>query len=492
MARTITTQPAAVKSKVENPYKQPAFTVYHMEHSVHGGGFITFDHDLEAYSRYLGDGNYAYNQYRTYSSYSPEMMNEWAGHAYKESSSHASSSSEYGSNTCNNGYLGHQNFSSVTEYSKAAGWVYGEPGRQSYIPYGFRDVNVIVNDIYQDWAWYQQHNGSSPYIRVGRRSPHWYYTQHANGLNYFNYNNKAHSTEGAQTNNSMYGGQCYNAKTKKIVMMQIDDEGRRQPVVYSGAPDLRAYALQGHYAADISEGSGESYSAYDRNSGNLYNYFQDSANYVVGERSSNQIYSSYSGHNEARYRSQTVICDDDRIYCFTMTPHRGAVLERWNADHTYDTMLLDWNWTTSYGYEQGDRFGSRWQCSSDGEYVWFYCTAYYYGSGCYWVGIRVSDGKYIHYASQDSNHGRSLCPIGKSNMFCTHSTNKDDPGISFRIHDLNHYFNVYSEGDNYSQWDSSYSQYLLDTPGNSTGYPWIIPAQYNTSLFTTQLESTRD
>ena len=56
----------------------------------------------------------------------------------------------------------------------------------------------------------------------------------------------------------MYGGQCYNAKTKKIVMMQIDDEGRRQPVVYSGAPDLRAYALQGHYAADISEGSGES------------------------------------------------------------------------------------------------------------------------------------------------------------------------------------------------------------------------------------------
>ena len=38
------------------------------------------------------------------------MMNEWAGHAYKESSSHASSSSEYGSNTCNNGYLGHKTF----------------------------------------------------------------------------------------------------------------------------------------------------------------------------------------------------------------------------------------------------------------------------------------------------------------------------------------------------------------------------------------------
>ena len=28
-------------------------------------------------------------------------------------------------------------------------------------------------------------------------------------------------------------------------MMQIDDEGMHQPVVYSGAPDLRAYALQG-------------------------------------------------------------------------------------------------------------------------------------------------------------------------------------------------------------------------------------------------------
>ena len=40
MARTITTQPATVKSKVENPYKQPAFTVCDMDTHVHGGGFI--------------------------------------------------------------------------------------------------------------------------------------------------------------------------------------------------------------------------------------------------------------------------------------------------------------------------------------------------------------------------------------------------------------------------------------------------------------------
>lgn len=491
MARTITTKPQTVSSKVENPYKQPCFTVYSMEHNVYGGGFITFDHDLEAYSKYLGDGNYAYHQYRTYNDYSPEFMNQWAGQAYKEAQGHAGGSSEYGSNTCNVGYLGHQNFAPVTEYSKASGWVYGESSRQSYIPQGFRDVNTIVGDHHQDWAWYQEHENDTPRIRIGRRSACWYYSQRPRGENYIRYNNKAHATQGMQTGNSMYGGQCYNATTKKVCMVQIDGEGRRQPVILPNAPDFREYALNGGtQGIQYNYGTSLSYNAYtDVTAGPLYDFFNPSSAsdytvYDIGE----PIYNNYSGHNEARYRAQTCLCDNDIVYIFTMTPHRGAVVERWQPDGSYDGVIQDWNWTTSYGYEQGDRFGSRWQCSSDGRYWWAYCPSYHYGSGIYWMAVRVSDGKWLRFHSHDSTHGRNICPIGKSNMFNTISNNKDDPGTYFRIHDLEYEFNRHNEGDNYGEWDSNYSTYLLDTPGNSTGYPWIIPAHYNTSLFMTQLE----
>ena len=56
---------------------------------------------------------------------------------YRETTSHPSSNSECCSNTCNVGYLGHVFQPSITEYSKTAGWLYGDPSRQSYNPTRF-------------------------------------------------------------------------------------------------------------------------------------------------------------------------------------------------------------------------------------------------------------------------------------------------------------------------------------------------------------------
>jgi hypothetical protein len=175
-----------------------------------------------------------------------------------------------------------------------------------------------------------------------------------------------------------------------------------------------------------------------------------------------------------------------------MTPSNGAVLERWNNSGVYQGIIWNPTYTTSYGYEQGNRYGSRWMVSSDGKYWWAYCPTYHYGGGIAFVTVRISDGKYLKFHVQDSNYGRSLAPLGRSKIIFTRDQNKDDPGMYYKIIDLEFEFMQRNNGDDISNWDSNRSNYLLDAAGNSTGYPFIIPALYNTSLFTTQLESNQD
>ena len=94
MARRISTKPATVKSKVQNPYAQPAFSIYACDHDTHGCGWILFDHNLEAIANMLVMVNYAYSRFRSYSSYAPEFYNNaYGSRLYKETTSvHPSSS----------------------------------------------------------------------------------------------------------------------------------------------------------------------------------------------------------------------------------------------------------------------------------------------------------------------------------------------------------------------------------------------------------------
>ncbi len=489
MARSISTKPATVKSKVQNPYSQPCFSTYACEHSVHGCGWILFDHNLECIGKYVGDGNYHHNQFRTYTSYSPEFFNNFASSAYMETTSHASSNSNYGSNTCNNGYLGHMGHYSVTEYAKTAGYVRGWPSAESYNAYGFRDVNSIVGDENQDWAWFTNREGSGHRVMFGQRSSAKYYQNwNREGANMIQFPIQTASgpSGGGTTDNRFYGGSCINTRAKKVVLMQTDGNGYKQPIVYNDVNmDWRAYALANNYYEGTTKGN----SAKSDSDSKIYQFFNNSANYTAYDKASHANAQSYSSAGESYWRTQSCICDNGIVYTFSMTPSDGCSFEKWNANGTYAGVEWRGNWTTSYGYEQGNRFGSRWQVSSSGDYWWAYCPSYYYGAGLYWVCVRVKDGKWMYFQTNDSSHGRSLAPMGRNKMVNSYSTNKDDPGTYFRVHDFDYEFMRRSNGSNYSQFDNNYNNYLLDTAGNSTGYPFIIPAMYNTSMFSSQLES---
>ena len=484
MARTITTKPAQVSSKVQDPYAQPCFAVYSCQHSVHGCGWLTLNHNLEMNSMYMGDGNYAYNRFRTYTSYSPEFFNNYASSAYFETQGHAGSSSEYGSNIANVGYLGHQNFHSANEYSKTAGYVIADAGRQRRGD-SFRDVTPIVNEPDQDYAIFLAHNSTTgTWFQAGTRSATRYYSDFSQGgLIRFNIPHK-----GGGNNQGMYGSGCYNRKTNKFLVMEHNHSSHvHQPVVYNDCPDLRSIALQ---PKNQWKGTTEQMTAFSGNTGgNIYSYFQDPSNYTVYNESSSGM-NSYSGAGESYWRCVPVLCDNGKVISFSQTPSNGCLVQRWNADGTYEGVLWNGTWTTSYGYEQGTRFGARWQVSTSGKYLWAYCSSYYYGSGAYWICMRVSDGKFIKFQTNDSTHGRTMAPLGMDSMIWTYSHNSDSDqrGLRFKIWELDYYMHTYSDGDTLNL-DNNWSDYLVDCMTNSTDYPFIIPAQYNTSLFHSQLES---
>jgi hypothetical protein len=490
MARSITTKPATVKSKVQDPYSQPCFSTWACEHSVHGCGWILYDHNVEPIAKYVGDGNYHHNQFRTYSSYAPEFFNTYASSQYMETGSHVSSASNRGGNTCNNGYLGHQGYPSVTEYTKTAGYVRGWPAAESYSPYGFRDVNGIVGDINQDWAWFSNREGTGTRMHFGARNTikYWNLWQRE-GSNFIEIPivDASGPSNNDNSNDRHYGSSCINVAAKKVVLMQ-HSSGYKQPIVYNDfGVDMRALSLSGSYYS----GTPDAQAGKTPSDSKIYQAFA-AANATPYDRASSRAYSSYSGAGEAEQRCQTCITDDGQVYAFTMTPSNGAVLERWNNSGVYQGIIWNPTYTTSYGYEQGNRYGSRWMVSSDGKYWWAYCPTYHYGGGIAFVTVRISDGKYLKFHVQDSNYGRSLAPLGRSKIIFTRDQNKDDPGMYYKIIDLEFEFMQRNNGDDISNWDSNRSNYLLDAAGNSTGYPFIIPALYNTSLFTTQLESNQD
>ena len=492
MARSITTKPATVKSKVQDPYTQPCFSVYACEHGTYGCGWILFDHNIEPIAKYVGDGNYHHNQFRTYTSYSPEFFNTYAGSEYMETTGHVSSNSNRGGNTCNVGYLGHQFYPSVTEYTKTAGYVRGWPAAHDYSSYGFRDCNGIVGDINQDWAWFSNREGAGGTTRMhfGQRSTTKYHNLwQREGSNFINIPLVSSSgpNNNETTDNMFYGSSTINVRAKKVVVMQ-HESGYKQPIVFNDfGVDMRALSLSGSYYS----GTPEATAAKTPSDSKIYQAFA-SANATPYDRANTRAYSSYSGESEAQYRCQTCISDDGQVYAFTQTPGNGAVLEHWNAAGAYQGVLWNPTYGTSYGYEQGTRFGSRWQVSSDGEYWWAYCPMYYYGSGIAFVVVRVSDGKYLRYSTNDSSYGRTLAPLGRNKMIFIRDQNKDDPGAYYKVIDFDYEFMRRNNGEEINDWDSNRSNYLLDVAGNSTGYPFLIPALYNTSLFTSQLESNQD
>tara|TARA_B100001250_G_scaffold408596_1_gene431297 strand:+ start:3118 stop:4638 length:1521 start_codon:yes stop_codon:yes gene_type:complete len=487
MARTLTQTATVSTKKTKNPWQQPCFAIYTMEYGTYGGGYILFDHNINQIGFKMGDGNYAYNSYRTHSSYAPEFHNNYASSDYINTQSYPSSSSNYGNNTCWVGYLGHMFHHSVTPSSTEPGWIKVDDGGYYMTARGFRDVITLPSEKTQDYAIFLDHSSSNNRIRINSRSAGKYFHQQNWGWGNMNVSCKQNSGN-AQ---SMYGCGSYNPKLKKLLIMENFDASqtfRVKPTVYDSVPDLRSYGN----ADSVHANKPESYQGASNDSGPLYNHFTNAAGNYDVDRYNEYNVNNRNGSAESSWRGQCVLCDNERIVLFRTTNggNSGYVITRWNGpneasqpgEHNGEWIYNTLGWT-QYGYEQGERYGSRFQQSSDGRYVWLYSHAYYYGAGNYMCVVRVSDGKVIHWNYQDSGHGWMPFPVGKSDLGIIASYNTDsNNGAWYTVQNLDKIFAEQDDGSQY-QFESGLQRYTLDACGNSTNYAVMVPAMYDTSLF---------
>lgn len=491
MARTLTTAATVSTKKTKNPWQQPCFAIYTMEYGTYGGGYTLFDHNFNQIGFKMGDGNYAYNSYRTYTSYAPEFHNNYASSEYINTQSYPSSNGNYGNNTCSMGYLGHLWHSSVTPNSTEPGWIHVDDAGYYYNARGFRDVITLPSEKTQDYAIFLQHSGTNTKLRINSRSSYKYYHQSNWGWGSFDIPCKQNSGN-AQ---GMYGCGSYNPKLKKILIMENFTGGndfRVKPTVYDSVPDLRTYGnhdTEQHQQGDTT--NSESYTGRSRNSGSLYDYFQNAAGNYDVDRYNEYNVSNRHGEQESSWRGQAVLCDNERIVLFRTQNggNSGYIITRWNGpneasnpgEHNGEWIYNSLGWN-QYGMGSGDRYGSRFEQSSDGRYVWCYQHAYYYGAGCYLCVVRVSDGKVVHWNHQDSTHGWMFMPVGKSSMGLVSSYNADGQGAWYNVHNLDKIFAERNDGDQHN-FESGIDRRVLDVCGNSTNYPVMVPSMYDTSLF---------
>lgn len=484
MARKLTTTSAVNAVRTIDPFHQPCFCTYNYEYSGGGGGFIAYDHNLNITAMNRGDGA-SYGMWRSYTTGGYEFFDSTANTEYSETTSHASSHTQRASQTNQVGYLGHQRFTQASDRTQSGAWPVGTSGASSYRGQAFRDCLVIAGETHQDYAIFGQHNGATGtrFTTLERSASLYYHAlSHDNGTEC----NIPIKESGYQ---SMYGTGCYNKNTQKLLIMECNTSGKYKPVVWSNVPDLRALShSDGASYANVDE----RYAAYSESDTFMQAYFStdsnaDYATYEIGPSTSLNNYSSYA---ETYYRGIPVLHDNGMISLFTYMPNgggnAGSHFTQWAADGTCQDELHRYNHgNQTYGYEQGACFGARWQCSSDGRYVWAYSPTYYYGSGWTGVFMRVSDGKYLWFDYNDTTYGHQTCPLGKSSIFINLSYNTDGgPGMYHIVHDLDYEF---SRRENGSEWTNFFSQQLthfIDGAYNSTSYPGLIPATYDTSLFT--------
>ncbi len=468
-----------------DPFEQPCFTSYTGQYN-HTTGFFTWDHNLNTHNWIMGDTQQASSYRSDNSSYSTEFIQTQGSSQWFNTQSNPGGSTDRPNLCSYTGYLGHSCFQNASRTGGATSWFVYSPGsdRRSY---GFRDVGTLPGETHQDYAIYCQFGGQ---FRVGQRSP----TEYFMGVNY-GYMPTVDIPDGWTS--QMYGGVSYNRKKNFLLFMETDDGYTYQPWLWKNCPNLRAIANKG---SDFHYDKAERYDNYNMTSeSSLYqDFFAQTSNRQTGGQTNNGYYATCgtfngkptNGSTEDRQRCIPVICDNERVIMFQQITNYGAWCGRWNSptvdgNGNFAGSQKNFSGTTTYGIDQGHRFGARFTQTSDGRYIAMYSPYYHYGAGSHMTIVRVSDGKTLHSQWQTSGDTAIPVPYGKSNFLIATSRNSDGgSGVRFSVFFCDWRFanrNNNSDPDMFGGMDMS--EYSYDTTYHTTSYPAIIPAIYNTAVF---------
>jgi len=242
-----------------------------------------------------------------------------------------------------------------------------------------------------------------------------------------NLNNGTYSTWVSGTG---YGSACYNDRTRTLVVIAAKDGSNNYRMhIWKNTGTDRSLNGDNYYPGtlaaflreaktgllDAGQGAGvPSYAFYD---------FQWQAN-------------SSQNYSESQYRMRVVAGDNGIIGMARMVPSNVTHYATYNpATQQLTTSFNTIGLTTSYGYEQGERYGMRHNISWDNNWVVAYNCYYYYGSGMnvYFIDTRDPRNYFIGQAA-NSEQGCQLVPYQEDKFLFNNSNHNVDNNYGLRLH----------------------------------------------------------
>lgn len=270
-----------------------------------------------------------------------------------------------------------------------------------------------------------------------------------------------------------YGMIGYNDRTRTLIAIEAKDGSNNYRLHrWINTGDNRSLNQRNYITGTLHLFLSEAKTGLTTNGLASYNYydFQWQAN-------------SSQNYNESRYRMRVVPGDNGIIGMARMVPSNANNYATYNP--TAQTLTTSYNTiglTTSYGIDQGNKYGIRHQITWDNYWVAAYSAYYYYGCGMNTYFIDSRDPRNYFIAQYgDTNNGCALVPFQRNKFMWTyHVSNADGTaGMRLSIIDLEGAKNgrvtsgTISNGGTITMQNNTQVG-LFDTKYTGTNYPILL------------------
>jgi hypothetical protein len=391
-----------------------------------------------------------------------EMWSTWTGNNY--------TNGNIGGNGWTSNWMGSTSFYQadthwyfkVSEGYNNPGFAMNPDGQDSFMPFW----GVIIGNTGKRQKISLYSNGSS--LRVMPRGVQ-------NGdLERIDLNSTTYATWFGGTE---YGMNSYNERTGTLVVIEAKD----------GANNYRLHRW-------INTGVGRSLNQSNFKAGMLHRFVSEAkSGLTTNGIASYNFYdfqwqaSASQNYNESRYRMRIVVGDNGIIGMQRFVPSNITHYATYTpSSQTLNTSFNTISNTTSYGIEQGNKYGARHMITWDNYWVAAYNVYYYYGCGMnvFFIDTRDPRNYFIGQYAQTDN-GCALVPFDKNKfMWSYHVSNSDgDSGQRLAIVDLEGPLKygrtttgTIANGANIGL-DKNIMSGIFDTKYTSTNYTLLLPVQ---------------
>lgn len=196
---------------------------------------------------------------------------------------------------------------------------------------------------------------------------------------------------------------------------------------------------------------------------------------------------SSQNYTESRHRMRVIVGDNNIIGMARMVPSNVTHYATYTlSSSTLSTSFNTIGLTTSYGVDNGDRYGMRHQVTWDNNWVAAYSAYYYYGAGINVFFIDSRDPRnYFIGQNGDTNNGCQLVPYAQNKFMFNRSVENADGNIGMRL------FIIDPEGAKNGRvtsgtisnggtlgLTSNIQVGMFDTKYTSTDYPVLMPVAH--------------